>query len=214
MQSLVLLLLVLLLKPPAAGPLAVRVTFSPLTKAAYLAAAKAAVTTKPVMTFPLKKLRGRIVIPTSKGPKVFQDKGLGTDNDDQVQFDYKGYLPQFKCHLLIGHYWERTQSLLVPASGGKQLSLYGQPVFSPDMQNFVSRASGIEYGVYPNEIRLFRFGNGHWQQVWKLEPSVEPATWEPDAINWLTNSTLLLQKKMWTGPNPGSTFTYAKLTIQ
>ena len=47
-----------------------------------------------------------------------------------------------------------------------------------------------------------------------LEPSVEPPTWEPEEINWLSNSTLLLKKRMWTGQNPGSTFTYAKLTIQ
>ena len=214
MKPLLLVLLALLLQLPAAGPPAVRVTFSPLTQAAYLAAAKAAVVTKPALTFPLKKVRDRIVIPTSRGAKVFQDKGVGTDNDDQVQFAYKGYSPQFKCHLLLGNYWEHTQSLLVPASGEKRLALYGEPVFSPDMQSFVSMASGIEYGVYPNEIRLFRFERGRWRQVWKLEPAIEPATWEPDEMHWLSNSTLVLKKKMWTGKNPGTTYTYAKLTIQ
>ena len=63
-------------------------------------------------------------------------------------------------------------------------------------------------------MRLFQFANGRWRQLWKLEPSVEPATWEPAIIYWLSNSTLLLQKKMWTGKNPGSTYTYSKLTIQ
>ena len=51
-------------------------------------------------------------------------------------------------------------------------------------------------------------------QVWKLEPSVEPMSWEPDEIRWLSSLTLLLKKKMWTGKNPAATFTYAKLTIQ
>jgi hypothetical protein len=214
MKPLLLLFLSLLLQLPAARPPAVRVTSSPLTKAAYLAAAKAAVVTKPTLTFPVKKQKGRIVIPTSKGPKVFQDKGVGTDNDDQEQYEYMGYLPQFKCHFLMGHFWEHTQAVLVPASGEKQLVLYGQPAFSPDLKSFVSIASGIEYSVYPNEIRLFRFENGRWQQRWKLEPSVEPATWEPEEILWLSNSTLLLKKKVWSGKNPGSTFTYARLTIQ
>ena len=214
MKPLLLLLLTLLLQLPAARPPAVRVTSSPLTKAAYLAAAKAAVVTKPTLTFPVKKQKGRIVVPTSKGPKVFQDKGVGTDDDDQQEFEYTGYLPLFKYHLLMGHFWERTQSLLVPANGEEHVELYGKPSFSPDFKNFVSIASGIEYSVYPNEIRLFRFKNGRWRRVWKLEPSVEPATWEPETIHWLSNTTLLLKKKMWTGKNPGTTFTYAKLTIQ
>ena len=213
MKLVLLLLLALVLQRPAAGPPVVRVALSPLTGAAYRAAAKAAVVTRPALTFPLKKARGRIVVPTSKGAKVFRDKGVGTDNDDQAQFEYVGYWPQFKCHLLLGHYWEHSLSLLVPASGEKQLALYGPPAFSPNGQSFVSIASGIEYGVYPNEVRLFRFENGRWRQVWQLEPSVEPATWEPAEIHWLTNSTLLLKKKTWTGPNPGTTFTYAKLTI-
>ena len=86
MKPVLLLLLALLLKLPAAGPPAVKVTLSPLTKAAYLAAKKGAVSTKPAITFPLKKVRGRIVIPTAKGPKVFQDKGLGTDDIEQGEY--------------------------------------------------------------------------------------------------------------------------------
>ena len=73
MKLLLLWLLPLLGYFPTAGPPAVRVTFSPLTKAAYLAAVKAAVVTRPNVTFPLKKVRGRIVIPTAKGRVVFKD---------------------------------------------------------------------------------------------------------------------------------------------
>ena len=153
------------------------------------------------------------MIPTGEGPKVFQDKGVGTDNDDLVQFEYKCYLPQFGYHTLLGHYWERTQTLLVPGTGKQPLPLYGDPCYSPSLKSFVVIAAGIEYGVYPNEIQLFQFENGSWRQVWKLEPSVEPATWEPYEIDWLSNSTLLLKKKMWTGKNPGTIFTYAKLLV-
>ena len=113
MKLLLLWLLPLLLKLPAAGPPTVRVTFSPLTKTAYLAAKKTVVVTKPAMTFPLKKVRGRIIIPTSKGPKVFQDKGIGTDEDDQAEYLYRGYLPQFGYHVVEAHLWERIQWFLL-----------------------------------------------------------------------------------------------------
>ena len=104
MKPVLLLLPVLLLQLPAAGPPSVRVTFSPLTKAAYLVAKKASIATKPVTTFPLKKVRGRIIIPTAQGQQVFRDKGVGTDNEDQAQFEYLGYLPQFGYHSLLGHF--------------------------------------------------------------------------------------------------------------
>jgi hypothetical protein len=212
-MKLTLLLLALLLKMPATAPALVRVTFSPLTKAAYLDARKLTVITKPTLTFPVKKVRGRLVVPTAAGPKVFQDKGMGTDNDDQAQYEYAGYLPQFGYHVVIGHLWERTNWLLL-GPGNAPLQLYDAPVYSPDLKRFVVSAAGIEYGVYPNEIRLFQFDKGCWRQVWQVKPSVEPATWEPQEIRWLSNSTLLLKKRMWTGKNPGSTYAYAKLTIQ
>lgn len=78
------------MKLPAAGPPAVKVSFSPLTKAAYLAAKKAAIVTKPAVTFPLKQQKWRIVIPTAKGKKVFQDITTETSIGNQEQFDYFG----------------------------------------------------------------------------------------------------------------------------
>ena len=213
MKLVLLLLLATLLKTLTIGPAPVRVTFSPLTKTAYLEAKKACVSTKPVVTFPLKKNRGRIVIPTATGPRVFQDKGTGTDNDDQAQFEYKGYLPQFSYHLIQGHYWEQTQSLLIADSGKQQLALNNEPRYSPDLKSFVVIAAGIEYSGCPNEIRLFRFEAGHWRQVWKLEPPVAPMSWEPEEVGWLSNNSLLLKRKIWTGKNPGTTYTYATLLV-
>ena len=213
MKILLLWLLVLLGHAPATGPAPVRVTFSPLTKVAYLAAKKAAVSTKPIVAFPLEKVRGRIVIPTVKGPNVFQDKGIGTDDIEQGEYLYQGYLTQFGYHVIEAHLYERTQWYLLNKQDN-QLALYATPVYSPNLRCLVVASAGIEYGVYPNEIQLFRFNNNQWQLVWQLKPSVEPATWEPDEIDWLSDSTLLLKKKMWTGSTPGNTFTYSKLTIR
>lgn len=208
-----LALFALLLKTPPAGPPAAYVTSSPLTKAAYLEAKKGAVITKLVMTFPLKKARGRIIISTAKSPKVFQDKGVGTDNDDQAQFEYLGYAAGCKCHLINGSCWEGGEYLQVSDSG-QQLNLPSLPQYSPDMRHLVAFSAGIEVGFMPNVIQLYRIEKGRWQQVWKLEPTVDPVSWEPAEIHWLNNKTLLLRKRMWAGENSGNTFTHAKLTIR
>ena len=213
MKLLLLWLLPLLGYSPATGPAPVHVTFIPLTKGAYLAAKKTAVSTKPTVTFPLKKVRGRIVIPTAKGPKIFQDNAVDEEDSDWEKFTYRGYWPQFGCHIIEHNRYEWSNFILLNKYGQK-LELYDLPVCSADLKSFVAISGGIEYWAYENSIRLFRFENGRWRQVWKLEPSVEPATWEPNEIQWLSNSTLLLKKKMYTGKNPGNTFTYAKLEIR
>ena len=213
MKLLLLWLLPLLGYFPAAAPVPVRVTFSPLTKAAYLAAKKAAVSTKPAMIFPLKKVRGRIVIPTSKGPKIFQDNDADEENSDWEKYTYLSYWPEFECHLILHNHYEWSNYILLSKSGHQE-ELYDLPRFSPDRTTFVVISGGIEYWAFPNSIRLFRFEKGYWQQVWKVEPSIEPMTWEPDEIYWLSNSTLLLKKKMWVGSSLGKTFTYAKLEIR
>jgi hypothetical protein len=213
MKPVLLLLLALLLKLPAGAPSKVRVTFSPLTKAAYLAAKKGAVVTKPTLTFPLKKQKGRIVIPTANGSKVFKDNPVVEENPDWEVYAYQGYFPQFECHLIEHNHYEWSRYILIDKSG-RQTETFDMAIYSPDLRSFVAISQGVESAMYSNSIELFRFENHHWRPVWKIEPSVDPATWEPAEIHWLSSSTLLLKKKMWTGKNPGSTFTYAKLTIQ
>ncbi|MDQ2769540.1 MAG: hypothetical protein M3Y54_03455 [Bacteroidota bacterium] len=214
MKLLLLGLLPLLSYFPAAGPAPVRVTFSPLTKAAYLAAMKSVVVTKPAMTFPVRKVRGRIVIPTASGNKIFQDKGVGTDETAQEKYEYRGYLPQLSYHLIFVQFWEGSQWILLNTKG-RQTELAGEPIFSPDMQHIAASWPGIEVsGEGPNIIQLLALQNGTLREVWSIEPAIEPMTWEPDEIQWLSNSTLLLKKKMWTGPKPGNTFTYSKLEIK
>ena len=213
MKPVLLLLLTLLLKLPPGGLPTAKVTFSPFTKAAYLAAKKMVVETKPQVTYPVKKQSGRITIPTAKGNQAFRDNSIDEENPDWEKFTYRGYLPQFECHLIEHNHYEWSRYILVDKSGAKT-AVSNLPVYSPDLKSFVAISGGVESAMYPNSIQLFRFENHHWREVWKLEPSVEPMTWEPNDIHWLSNTVLILEKKMWTGKNPGTTYTYAKLTIK
>lgn len=213
MKLLFPLLLTLLLKLPMGGPPAVRVTFSPLTKAAYLAAKKTCVLTKPKMTFPLKKVRGRIVIPTAKGNVVLKDNPVAEENPEWEVYNYKGYSPELESHLIEHNHYEWSGDILLDKSG-RQTETYSEPVYSPNFRMFAAISAGIEDAMFANSIRLFRLENHHWREVWVMEPSTDPATWEPNDICWLSNSTLLLKKRMWTGKNPGSTFAYARLTLR
>ena len=107
-------------------------------------------------------------------------------------------------------YYETAQWLLIDISG-RQIELWGEPLFSPDLRHIVATCMGIEYGGgQPNMLQLLELRNGMLWQVWTLEPKI----WEPYRIKWLSSTSLVLSKEMWTGKNPGSTFTYAKLTIQ
>lgn len=195
------------------SPVPVRVTFSPLTKAAYLAAKKMAVSTTPTLIFPLKKVRGRIVVPTAKGPKVFQD--ITEEIDNQEQFDYLGYDSQFRYHLVQdqfwGGYWGWHKFHLI-GENGQHLALPGIPIYSPDMCQIVTASDGTDTGHSTVSIQLYRLDNGRWRQVWKVAYAEEVATWATDDIQWLSNSTLLLKKRVWAAKKPEN-FTYAKLLV-
>ena len=106
MKPVLLLLLALLLKLPAGAPPKVHVTFSPLTKAAYEQAKKTAIMTKPTLTFPLKKQKGRIVIPSENGPKIFKDNPVAEDDPDWELYKYLGYSPRLNCHLIEHSHYE------------------------------------------------------------------------------------------------------------
>jgi hypothetical protein len=209
MKSLLLGLLLLLSNTAISLPRPTRVTFTPLTKSSYIVAKKGCISTKPRTTFPLKKQNGRIVIPTAKGKKVFTDKYINTDRDDQQEFEYSGYLAQFECHVVVGHFYEWSQWFLIDRNGG-EITLYDAPEYSPDMQRFVSASRGLEYPVYPNVIRLFRFENHEWHEVWHIEP----ANWEPYYIGWTSASTLILSKKASNDKMPGGIYTYSRLAIK
>jgi hypothetical protein len=219
MMKSALLLLYLLVLTAASGPMPVPVTFSPMTKAEYLGTQKKQIITKPQVTFPLKKQDGRLIIPTAKGPKVFADiviseaaikRGIG--EEDATSYIYLGYLNAISCHLIrkMRYGGEVTQWLLVEKSG-RQIELWGEPVFSPDMQRIVASCQGIEYsGGQANIIQLLQVQKGILQEVW----SYKPTTWEPTEVNWISSNELLVRKEMWTGNNQGNWFTYAKLSVR
>ena len=204
MKAVSLLGLLLLSGVVVPKPAAVHVTLTPLTKAAYLQALKGAMVTKPHVTFPLKKQHGRLVIPTAKGPRVFRDSKLEEDNPDWEQFEYKGYLPQVECHLILHRHYEWARVIMVTKSG-QQLTLQEDPVFSPDQRSFVALSGGLEYWADENYVRLYRLENHVWKRAWHTEPK----SWEPAAICWSSDTTLLLRQLRW----PSERRTYAQLLL-
>jgi hypothetical protein len=207
MKALLLLPLLGIASPPK--PHAVRVTFSPLTRVAYLAASRDIVKIKPSVTFPLKKRHGRIVIPTAKGRHIFQDGWIEKERDEDARYTYLGYWPSLHWHMVEGYNYGEVYYQNVVTQGGQWLKLEGSPTFSPDTSQFVV-VSGALDGLGAPTIQLFRLRNGIWREKWKIEPS----TWQVEQLEWLTTSTLLLKEKHWDKDFSKSWFTYARLAIQ
>ena len=201
---------------PSGSPATTRVTFSLLAKAVYLAVKKGCVETKLRVTFPLKKQCGRIIIPTVKGQKILADIivdeafiNQGHSEAEMTEYIYLEYLTAFQAHLIQVQFYEMTQWLLIDASG-RQIELWGESVFAPDMKHIAVSCMGIKYGGgQPDIIQLLELKNDVLSTVWSLEPKI----WGPYRICWSSSNSLLLSKKMWTEKNPGNTSTHSKLTI-
>ena len=211
------LLLLLLLDAVLGGPRQARVTFIPLSKVAYLQARKDLAITKPNHTHPVKKQAGRLVIPTIAGPKVLADVVIdaaalatGHREAEAVQYNYVGYFPIFNNHLIRVQYYEFAKWLLIDNSG-RQLSLWGEPIFSPDQHRIFAICEGLEAGKgRPNSLQMLEMQNGALREVW----SQKPKKWRPYRAYWASPQSLLLVREMWTGKIPSDTYTYAKLLIQ
>lgn len=209
MKWLLLLLILLCGYVPLAGPAPARVTFSSLTKAAYMQAKKGQLVTKPNFTFPLKKYKGRIVLPTGKRKRVFTDIVIDHtavnkrhSESETVTHTYLGYLSAYQCHLIQVENYETSEWLLINDQG-KSFSIYGEPQFSPDGRRIAAACMGIEYGGgQPNIVQILELQNGSLRKVWE----VEPKTWEPSELSWVSSQELVLKKIMWTGKNPGASF--------
>lgn len=209
MKALILLLLPLLSLASPPKPPAVRVVFSPLTQAAYVAATKHLVNIKPRTTFPLKKQRGRIVIPTAKGQRIFRDGWIEKERDEDARYTYRGYWPRFHWHLVEGYNYGEVYYQNVVTQGGQWLQLNNEPSLSPDTSQFVV-ASGALDGQGAPLIQLFQLKNGIWRESWKMEPT----TWQVEQLEWLTANTLLLKERHWDKDFAKSWFTYVRLTVQ
>jgi len=209
MKGLILLLLALLGIASPPKPPAVRVVFSPLAQAAYVAASKHLVEIKPRVTFPLKKQRGRIVIPTAKGQRVFQDGWIGKERDEDARYTYLGYWPSLHWHLVEGYNYGEVYTTNVVTPGGQHLKLNGSPSLSPDTSQFVVAFGSLD-GLGAPIIQLFQLNNGTWRESWKIAPN----TWQVEQLEWLTKNTLLLKEKHWDKDFSKSWFIYARLTIQ
>ena len=215
----IILLLALLCGTVVIGSAPVRVTLSPLTKAAYSQAEKSQITTKPRVTFPLKKQGSRIIIPTTKGSKVFKDVVItetfikqGHSEDEATTYTYLGFLPDFKYHLLKVGFYE-TEAWLLVDSSGKSFELWGAPLFSPDMKRIAAICQGIEYGGgQPNIIQMLELQNGTLREIWTLRPK----TWEPMILFWTSNNTLYLRKQLCEGDGYyyPKRFAYARLSVR
>ena len=128
---------------------------------------KGCVETKLRVTFPLKKQRGRIIIPTVKGQKILVDVivdeafiNQGHSEAEMTEYIYLRYLTAFQAHLIQVQFYETTQWLLIDASG-RQIELWGEPVFAPDMKHIAASCMGIKYGGgQPDIIQLLELKNG------------------------------------------------------
>jgi hypothetical protein len=186
----------------------VRVTFSPLTKAAYLQAIKGCVETKPRVTSPLKKVHGRIIVPSAKGQRIFQDGWIDREQEEDTRYKYLGYWPSLGWHLVEGYHYSEVYRLNAVALNGQWLKLEDFPEIAPDTSQFVIDSGALD-GIGAPTIQLFQSNKGIWQEKWRIEPK----TWQVKQLKWLTPNTLLLQKEHWNRDFSKSWYTYAQLTI-
>jgi len=201
------------LKPPAA-----RVIISPLTKAAFEQAHRRAGTPGKLLlgeapVFTIRKQKGRLVIPTEAGNKLFKDKIFPKNEIEDVTYKYLGFFPRHQVHLIQVAYYESSEILLIEKSGNI-VRLVSEPVYSPSQQRLLAASRGIVYAMMPNSLQLVEKVDGRLQIVWETIPK----KWEPVDLFWTSDSMAFLKQEQINSateaPFKPARFTYARLLVQ
>ncbi|WP_022826230.1 hypothetical protein [Hymenobacter norwichensis] len=140
----------------------------------------------------LTKQHGVLRIPLRNGRyKVLADKHPNTDDVEQVRYTYRGYLLDFKQHLISVEYYETGEWLLV-SEEGNTLVLWSEPLSSPDRTKLVTYAGNLDYEMMPTGLQLFQLVQGQLVRQWEHKEM----NWNPQRLFWRTNQQLYLQAEM------------------
>lgn len=165
---------------------------TPLTQQAFLQQARQAPSAPLRLRKGLTKQHGVLRIPLRNGrQKILADKHLNTDEDDQVRYTYRGYLLDFKQHLVLAEYYETGEWLLV-SEEGNTLVLWSEPLSSPDRTKLVTYAGNLDYDMMPTGLQLFQLVQGRLVRQWEHKET----RWNPQRLFWQTNQQLCLQAEM------------------
>ncbi|WP_022826259.1 hypothetical protein [Hymenobacter norwichensis] len=163
-----------------------------LTQQAFLQQARQAPSAPLRLHKGLTKQHGILQIPLrNRHHKILADKHLNTDEDDQVRYTYRGYLLDFKQHLVLAEYYETGEWLLI-SEQGNTLVLWSEPLSSPDRTKLVTYAGNLEYDMMPTGIQLFQVVQGRLVLQWEHKET----RWNPQRLFWQTNQQLCLQAEM------------------
>ena len=128
-------------------------------------------------------------IKTSTGAVVeLRDSGVeGAEN--QLTYQFAGFMAGIGQHLVHVQYFEGDAYLLVDPLTGRQIRLDAVPVSSPDKTRIATASLDLEAQYNPNRVSVLKAVEGAWQ----VEYSTEPKSWGPaQPPVWLDNDTLRL----------------------
>jgi hypothetical protein len=129
-----------------------------------------------------------------KGEKlVLKDSLSYSDDVNQVTYKYVGFLKDIEYYIIIAQYYETGEYLLVDYKTGIKNKIWGLPKLSPDKKRIVAASNAIGYDIMPNGIQMWGIQkNGKLKLEWEYKQN----QWAPDNVEWASNNTIYVNKKI------------------
>lgn len=102
-------------------------------------------------------------------------------------FTYSDYLARIGQHLLIVHYWEGAERVLVDDRTGERIRIAARPAVSPDARRIVVASQEGVAGYAPNELQVWRVTADGLELEWELRPD----DWGATDARWQGGDTVL-----------------------
>lgn len=136
------------------------------------------------------------------------------DNDEEddehfAHYEFGG--AENGYYFVDGYFWEWTHVKMIDITTGYAITLLRSPYFTPDNKSFATIVSDLEAQYQPNGLTYYNIVS---HDSIEQQFSLEIENWGPSAMNWLNDTTAIVEKESLSGQNdPPYTYSYTKMTI-
>ncbi len=136
----------------------------------------------------VKRIGDSLIFKLASSSKMLINKG--SEADDFENYKYLGKINSINSYLVFGSFWESYSFILINANTGKENSLCGMPVVSPNNKHVVAAGFDLQAAFVFNGLQMYEVTSDSLKLNW----SRELIRWGANNVAWLDNDNLMVEK--------------------
>ena len=135
----------------------------------------------------------RIYLNNSKVIFLKNEEAKDDSEASGISFDECNYIPEIDSVLISFGLYEGSGNTLYNLTTGKDIEIWGHPIFSPDNKRFLCMSYDLEAGYVPNGLQIFKVSKNPKKEFeFDFQPDDSKMTTEYGPIDgkWIGNNSI------------------------